>query len=458
MSALTALRERGPAALKLSLGGGQGFDVGPFWQNSSAAHWSPVLSGREQIANDFESYVERIYKRNGIAYACIAARALPFSEAQLLFQKQVDGRPAGLHATGGDLSVLEEPWPRATTGDLLLRMEQDASLAGNSFWTTRALRSGRPPRLRRLRPDWMTIVSGVHNDPDPDLKPWDLDAEVLAYIYQPRSVGRVYDAVVLSPAEVVHWAPMPDPILQWRGMSWITPVLRELAGDDAATEHKLKFFQNGATPPIVLSYDASVGEDAFNLAVRLFEQQHAGVKNAYKALHVGGGADAEVVGANLKQIDFKSTQGAGETRIAAASGVGAIIARFSEGMQGSSLNQGNYGAAKRQFADMVLRPNWRSAVSALRPAATVPAGSKLWYDDAIPFLQEDAEDAAVILGKQAAAINALVTNGFEPDVAVRAVVDGDLSALVGNHNGLPSVQQQAAADIDSPAAAGSGGS
>lgn len=444
MRPVELVRRHGLSGVKHSLafGGGAGFTRPPFW-----ARPSDVLFGggdpagsKEPIEHSFDGYVRHAYKANGIVFACVLARMLPFSEARVLFQEIVDGRAGKLHATGGDLSLLEQPWPNGTTGELFARMEQDGSLAGNSYTTP--VGSGDRRRLRRLRPDWVTIISGIRGEPDDELSPWALDAEVLGYVYHPKVPGKRYEPVLLTPDRVAHWSPIPDPLAQWRGMSWLTPVLREIEGDSAATNHKLKFFELGASPKFVVRYDASTTPEAFKAAVKLFEDQHAGVRNAYRTLHLGGGADATVVGANLRELDFKATQGAGETRIAAAAGVGAIMAQFSEGMQGSSLNAGNYGSAKRRFADMLLRPNWRTAVGALAKFAEVPAGSRLWYDDNIPFLQEDAKDAAEIFVKQIEAVTKATTNGFDADAAVRAVQAMDLEVLLGNHNGLPSVQQQ----------------
>jgi hypothetical protein len=74
---------------------------------------------------------------------------------------------------------------------------------------------------------------------------------------------------------------------------------------------------------------------------------HAGVANAYKTLYLTAGADATVVGKDLQQLDFKVVQGAGETRIAAAAGIHPVIVGLSEGLAGSSLNAGNFAAARR---------------------------------------------------------------------------------------------------------------
>lgn len=411
------------------------------WASEILAGANPMSSwsnaGRnESIEANFAGVVEKAYKANGPVFACILARAMPFSEARFQFQEMIDGRPGRL-SSGPGLSVLDSPWPNATTGELLWRMEQDASLAGQFYCT---IRNG---HLRRLRPDWVTIVTGVRADPEFG-SPYHLDAEVLGYIYQPKGVTNPPAPVFLSADIVVHYSPIPDPAAQWRGMSWLRPILDDIQADNEATTHKLKYFQNGATSNVVITYDPTVGADVVQRFKALYDESHTGSENAYKVLHLGGGADAKTLGADMKNIDFKSTQGAGETRIAAAAGVGAIIARFSEGMQGSSLNAGNYGAAKRQFADMTLRPLWRTAAGALSKLAKPPANHRLWYDTRdIEFLKEDRKDQTEILQQSATTIRSLVDAGYSPDAVIDAVEAGDLSRLTGKHTGMFSVQLQA---------------
>jgi phage portal protein BeeE len=428
---LSTLRRQGPRALKLSFGGGQGFDAGPFWSRPDV-FTSGTVGAREAIGTSFEEYVSRAYKANGIVFACIQARALPFSEARFMHQRMDAGTPGEL-VWSPSLALLDRPWRNGTTGELLYRMEQEASLAGNSYWTPVG------DRLRRMRPDWVTIVTGVLDDDD--ASPYDLDADILAYIYHPKAVPgkRRPDPVLLTPDRVAHYSPTPDPDAQWRGMSWLTPVLREIEGDSAATEHKRNYFRNGTTSNVVVTYDKGIPSETVRLYAAMFGEQYQGVDKAYKTIHLGGGADIKTVGADMKQLDFKVTQGAGETRIAAAAGVGAIIARFSEGMQGSSLNQGNYGAAKRQFADMTIRPLWRIACASLEHLAPGPQPSRLWFDTTdIEFLKEDRKDAADIVQINAVSVRQLVEAGFTADSAVKAVTTQDMSLLV--HTGKTSVQ------------------
>lgn len=407
--------------------------------SANAGVWTPWGSGlaaEEKIEASFPEYVEKLYKANGIVAACIGARMLPFSEARFQYQEVVDGRPGRLF-DGAGLDILETPWTNAVTGDLLSRMEQEASLAGNSYWTPTSR------QLRRLRPDWVKILSGVPGEPE--ASPFELESEILGYIYDPPAVAgrRRQDPIFLTPDRVVHYAPIPDPLAQWRGMSWLTPIVREVQADTHATKHKLAYFENGTALNIVVKYDAAVPPEDLPRYQAIFDQAHQGSGKAYKTLHLGGGADASVLGADLKSIDFKAVQGAGESRIAAAAGVGAIIARLSEGMQGSSLNSGNYGAAKRQFADMTLRPLWRSAAGSLAKIASVPEKARLWIDVRdVEFLKEDRKDAAEILAMSATTIRQLVDAGYDPDAVIAAVEADDLSRLTGEHSGLYSVQLQ----------------
>lgn len=388
-------------------------------------------SEREQIENDFEGFVQRIYKRNGPIAALMFVRQSAFSEARFTFRRRRNGLSGDLFGTAA-LAPLEKPWPGGTTGDLLARMEQDASLAGNAF----IARVPGTDRLRRLRPDWVTIVSA--SESEPELYGAALDAEVIGYYYSPRAPGAATDTLLL-PSQVAHYAPLPDPVAHWRGMSWITPVLSEISADLAATTHKLKFFENGATPALAVKLDASVTPEMFKRFKTLMNEQHGGADNAYKTLYLGGGADVTPLTMDLRQLDFKNTQGAGESRLAALAGVPATIVGFSEGLQGSSLNAGNYGSARRRFADITMRTLWRNAAGSLASLIDVPSGAELWFDDRdIAFLRDDRKDAADIQQSRASSIRQLLDAGFLADSVVAAVEAEDFTLL--KHSGLFSVQ------------------
>ena len=221
-------------------------------------------------------------------------------------------------------------------------------------------------------------------------------------------------------------------------MSWLTSIMREVYADQAATQHKLKFFEGGATPNLAVSVDIPDPDDFFEF-VRRYREEGEGVANAYKTLFFNTGTSFQTVGTDLKQLDFKVTQGAGESRIAAAAGVPPVIVGFSEGLEAATYS--NYQLAMRRFADLTMRPLWRMAAGCLQSVLDVPAGAELWYDDRdIPALKDDIKIAAESQGTEAQTIRTLLDAGYLPESVVDAVISHDYNRL--EHSGLFSVQLQ----------------
>lgn len=367
--------------------------------------------------------------KNSVVFACMLNRQLVFSAARFRWQQLVDGSPSKMFGTPA-LRVLERPWEGGTTQDLLSRMIQDADLAGNSFHT----RQGND--VIRLRPDWVEIVVRPRHV-NGGVVGW----EKVGYVYTEGGPKSGNNPVPLLADEVAHFAPIPDPLHPFRGMSWLTPVAREVSGDDLMETHKRKFFANGATPNMVVKHaDGATQKKILDFARKL-DAAHGGADNAYKTLHLYPGADATIVGKDMKQIDFKQVQGASETRIAAAAGTPPVIVGLSEGLQAATYS--NYSQARRRFGDGTIHPLWQNAAGCLAQLLERPRGDdvRLWYDASdVPFLREDEKDAAEIRSSNATTIRTLVDAGFTPESAVAAVDASDMRLL--KHTGLFSVQLQ----------------
>lgn len=390
---------------------------------------------QEGLGSDFVNLVNGAYKANSVVFACEMTRMALFSEARFQWRRRFQGSAGGDVFGTSDLEILEKPWPKGTTSDLLTRLLLDADLAGTAFV---ARRYERAERLMRMRPDWCVMVLGSQDEPN--LANIAMDADFLGVIYYPGGIMSGQGAPVhLLAEEVTYFAPIPDPLAAYRGMSWLTPLVREVEADSAATQHKLMFFRNGATPQLVVSMGPNVTPAALKEFVAKMESAHTGTANAYKTLYLGGGADVHVVGKDLQQLDFKLTQGAGETRIAAASGVHPVVAALSEGLSGSSLNDGNFRAASRLVADRTLRPLWRNVCGSLEDIVPPPPGCELWWAERdISFLRESSKDTADIQNINATTIKTLVDAQYEPDSVVKAVTAQDWSLL--KHTGIPTVQ------------------
>lgn len=390
----------------------------------------------EMTPNSFVGYANQAYSANGVVFACMLVRQLVFSSIRFRWQRLRDGKPSDTFGSR-ELGILERPWVGGTTQDMLSRMIQDADLAGNSYWVVL------DGEFVRLRPDWVDVMVEERLGRDGGQVGW----RKMGYVYHEGGRGGQSDGVAFAADEVAHFAPIPDPLANYRGMSWLTPILREIQADQMMTKHQSKFFANGATVNMIIKHSSMADPDAVRRWADEMTAKHAGADNAWKNLNLYPGADATPVGSNLQDIDFKNVRGGGETRIAAAAGVPPVIVGLSEGLAAATYS--NYGQARRRLADGTAHPLWQNLASSLEHVMPKPTSGfnignaaddvRLWYDaDDVPFLREDEKDAADIAKVRAETISTLITAGYVPDSVVAAVDAGDLRLL--QHTGLTSVQ------------------
>lgn len=399
--------------LRDRLAGRTDMSLQPFTGAEVALVQSYKDGGIERVLPTFESYTRDGYQGNSIVFSVILARLMLFSEARFKFRdlttKKLFGTPA--------LGLLERPWPGGTTGELLARMEQDVSLAGNAFIRNAG------DRLERLRPDRVGIIL---------VEVGDDSYEVVGYEYDREGTGLGSMDECYPVAEVAHWSPIPDPLGQYRGMSWITPVAREINADIAMNTHKQAFFENSATPNLMLKYARKLNGEQVDRIRDRFQARHGGPENGWKTVILDEGADISVVGNSFEQMSFTAVQAAGENRIAAAAGVPGIVVGLKEGLQAATYS--NYEQAMRRFADITMRPNWRSAAAALAKLVAVPVGAELWYDTTdIAALRAGEKERADTAQVMALAAGELIRVGYNPDTVAQALIAGDFTLLT--HSG-----------------------
>ena len=390
-----------------------------FWegQASPAAILTTTYGSpdREAILPVFSAWAQQVNAGNSIVFSAIYARMMLLSEATFKFQRNED---RGLFGNTS-LTILETPWPGGTSGELIARNEQDASLAGNAYtWSAPG-----ENRLVRLRPDWTTIVSElVHVDGGGEYR-----RKLGYWVEPPKSVidqgkGQFYPA-----DEVAHWAPVPDPQADFRGMSWLTPVYREIQGDDGMTTYKIQYLNNAASPNMLIKYAAKLQPGTIDSIRERMNARYSGAVNAFRTLVLDQGADATVIGSNLSQMDFSSVQQGGVERILAAAGVPPLVVGL-EPIKGAGKS---YEEVIRRFADLTLRPLWRSMCGALEMVVPdVPAAARLWVDTGdIAALQDGQQVKAQVALIKGQALLALDQAGYTPDSAVAAVEAGDMTLL-----------------------------
>lgn len=396
-------------------------------------------SNREKNPIDILTKAAQAYQTNGVVFACILARMLLFSEARFKFQSLTDG-----HLYGNDsLRLLEYPWPNGTSGELLARMEQDVSLAGNCY-----LWKAEPDLIVRLPPAEVVIISEQHDDGAGRVY-----RRLLGYSWEPDPVKPVSDRPppqFFTPDEICHWSPIPDYVANFRGMSWLSPVLREIESDMGMTTYKTKYMDHGH-PITAIKYAPKLRADTIDFITDRLMAKYGGVNNAWKPLVLDQGADP-VLSHGLAELDFRNIQQGSEQRICAAAGLYPIIVGLRDAESGTT-----YPEAMRAFADKTIRPLWRSACAALQGLidGMPDRGVQLWYDTSgIAALQDAEKDKAQVTQIHSAAALTFIQAGFTRESVVAAITSGDLSQLVPDPNApTPGVQERetiAVADMGPP--------
>ena len=405
-----------------------GWGIGP-----GAAQWAHEPA--ERVVSSFEGYARQLYEGDGVVGAISGVRCLAFSLVRFQWQRMRGSRGTTLFGMP-NLTLLERPSPGTSTQGWLWRVMQDVDLAGNSYTTTIPGPEG--PELLRLRPDWVQILLAPVETDYGALLGW----RKVGYTYHDGGIEHCPPerVALLGLNEVAHYAPETDPEANYRGMSWMTAVMREIVNDKSMERHKTKFFENAATPNISVALSDQVSPEQFASFKEKMNLEHRGVHNAYKTLYLGGGADVKVIGANLQQIDFSEIQGRGETRMAAKAGVPPVIVGLSEGLKQATYS--NYAQAMRRFADLTMAGLWADMCTTAETLVPRPGpDTRLWYDTRdIAFLREEAKARAEVQQMRATTINVYITAGFTAESAVAAAVAEDETLLV--HSGMVSVQLQ----------------
>lgn len=390
-------------------------------------------NNREQTQKDLISAAKQAYQTNGVVFACILARALLLSEATFKFRSLTDKHLFG----NDDLRILEYPWPNGRTGDLWMRMEEDASLAGNAYiWQVA------PDMLWRLPPHEMIIISRQVSD-----GMGRTHREIIGYDWDPGPPAPGMPKLPpqhFTVDEIAHWTPIPDPAANFRGMSWLQPVLMDVNGDAAITEYKTKYFRHG-TPITAVKYAAKLRPETIDSVVDRMGKKYGGVGNAWRPLIFDQGADP-VMGRGLQDLDLRAVAAAGEERICAAAGVPPIVIGLKNAETGES-----YQTAMRRFADLTVRPLWRSGCAALEKLVpNIPdRGVQLWFDTSdISALQAAETERAQVVQVKAAATLTLVQAGFTRQSVMACIDSGDWSQLVPDPNApTPGVQERETVNV-----------
>lgn len=363
----------------------------------------PVMSGaRDAILS------------NGTVYGIMRRRIDLYAQGEFVWRRFGRGMP-----TMSDIFTTDALAPLQPARPLLEANEIDVAVTGASF----RVRDG----MANLPAEWVTIVLGSDRNPDDPALSW--DARPAGVIYRPPGM----DPEVFLWPEIVAYIPERDPSARYRGMSWMRPVMEDVAADNGARRYLTQYWRNNATPNMAVVFPPDIQKETIEAYRDLFTQKHQGVERAFRTAFLGGGADLKMIGSNLKDLDSEAIRTQVHKDIAASAGVPIVAA---------GIEQGTYANSKesnRQLADGKIRYLWKATAEAYASVVTAPPGARLYIDTSeIAALQADQIDDAQVMAQQAQTMRTLVDGGFKPDSVISAVTTGDMAKLV--HTGKTSVQ------------------
>jgi hypothetical protein len=157
-----------------------------------------------------------------------------------------------------------------------------------------------------MRPDWVTIILGSKTEPgDRRLGARRRGDRLRLPPGRPAS-GR--DPEVLLPEEVAHFAPIPDPAARFRGMSWLTPVIRRswATRRDGAQAEVLRE-RRDAEP--VVKLDPAISRRSSSRGRRCSRRSTAAASRTRTRRCTSAAARRDGRRRDLKQLDFKVDAG-----------------------------------------------------------------------------------------------------------------------------------------------------
>jgi HK97 family phage portal protein len=292
---------------------------------------------------DAQAYINEGFNLNSLIYSAIIWKV----RASII---------APLHAYGENGKLLNPTHPLAR---LIARPSPQQSwlefqsintvflnLTGNSYiWLRREKRGQElPSEMLPLRPDRMYIV------PKPERQ------GLLGYLYVPEGKS-VAEGKPIFPEDIIHIKlPNPGDPLEGLGygMSPLSPAAQSADVDNMTTSFLKLFFERGALPPGVLSFDLPLTDEQ---AVRIKErwaEVYGGYENWTEVGVLGKGGTYERVGLTFEEMGFEQLDKRTGSRILGPFGIPALLLGTAWGLENSTLN--NYETARQAAWEDTMIP------------------------------------------------------------------------------------------------------
>lgn len=270
--------------------------------------------------------------------------------------------------------LLDRPNPHMLGEELYQYLVASAHISGDAYWFKNRSGAGRVVELWPLLPNYTEPLptKGLIAPVNGRMMEVEDDPYIGIYRYTLGGVERYF-----LPDDVVHFRPLGlDPEDLRHGFSPIRAVLREIVGDEAASQFQTALLKNMGFPGLVFTPKVLPegveypGPEAAEEIKSKANEEFGGSRRG-GTLVLRGPMDVNVVGMNPQQLDLRTAHFHGEERVASVLGVPAVLAGFGAGIESSS-GKSETVELIRDFTSGKLVPLWRIVAKRITESLLIP--------------------------------------------------------------------------------------
>lgn len=199
-----------------------------------------------------------------------------------------------------------------------------------------------------------------------------------------------------------------DPRDDFGGRGKIAAAKESIKADVAATEYLEGFFRNGAIPALVVTTDATVGEEELKKKKRLWDRWFRGARNSGKTAFVDQGLKAEVIGFNVEQLAMGEVRSETRKDICAAFGVPPAL------VGAEDTANWKIDEMRQSLYTETIFPGAEYLAAVINAELIRPHFGELrfeWKFGDLPFMQEDTNAKGAMLAR-AVEVGAITPDAF----------------------------------------------
>jgi HK97 family phage portal protein len=303
------------------------------------------------MESTFLALAQQAYGRNPVVYACLRLLSQSVPEPPLKsYVEAEDGERNELPRSHPLPSLIRRPNELMSEYEMMELITLHLGIVGRSVWWKERDRAGRVVALWPLRPDRVGPIYSGSEVPVGErvLQGWSYGVPGTgAYAAIPRR-----DCLTFTFAN-----PAGESGGIVEGIGPLQVLAAEVSADNQATEFVGSLVANYAAPTVALKVKASIpDEETARLIKERFRAEFGGARRGTPAV-IDGDTDIQMLGFNLRELEFPELRSVAESRVAAAFGVPAILVGLKVGLE--SGIRATIAEQRRYFAETTLSNLWR---------------------------------------------------------------------------------------------------